>query len=144
MEGIGGTIATITPRERDVLVALAYALAVEAAILLGDDHAIAELIEFVAGLPPAGGTRQLRACRARLEAEQAHRSGDRDGAERFEAQAIALLRSVAARPQLAQTLLERARRRPDPEALAEARAIYAELGATRWLERIDEASEVAA
>jgi class 3 adenylate cyclase/tetratricopeptide (TPR) repeat protein len=122
----------------------AYALAVEAAILLGDDGAIAELTEFVAGLPPAGATPQLRACRARLEAEQAHRSGDRDGAERFEMEAIALLRSIAARPQLAQTLLEQARRRADPEALAEARVIYAELGATRWLERIDETSGVAA
>jgi hypothetical protein len=40
-------------------------------------------------------------------------------------------------------LLERARRRPDPEALAEARTIYVELGATRWLERIDQQSEVA-
>jgi tetratricopeptide (TPR) repeat protein len=122
----------------------AYALAVEAAIVLGDDHAVTELIEFVAGLPPAGATPQLRACRARLEAERAHRSGDPDGAERFEEQAIALLRSLDARPHLARALLERTRRRSDPEALAEARAIYAELGATRWLERIDRRSEVAA
>jgi tetratricopeptide (TPR) repeat protein len=122
----------------------AYALAVEAAILLGDDRAIAELIAFVADMPPAGATPQLRACRARLEAEQAQRNGDRDGAERLEEQAIALLRSLEARPHLARTLLERARRRPDPEALAEAREIYAELGATRWLERIDQGAEVVA
>jgi hypothetical protein len=121
----------------------AYALSVEAAILLGDEEAIAHLIELVAALPPAGAKPLLRAGRARLEAEQAHRRGDHATAERAEEQAVALLRSVGGRPQLARTLLERARRRPDPEALAEARAIYADLGATRWLERIDEQAEVA-
>ena len=50
---------------------------------------------------------------------------------------------VGARPLLARTLLERHRRSGDAGALAEARLIYTELDARRWLARIDEASEVA-
>jgi class 3 adenylate cyclase/tetratricopeptide (TPR) repeat protein len=121
-----------------------YALSVEAAIALGDDRVIADLVEKVTDLPPASATMLLRAGRARLEAEQAHRRGDTEEARRHEDEAVSLLRSVGARPHLAKALLERARRRPNPEALAEARAIYAELGATRWLERVEELSEVVA
>jgi class 3 adenylate cyclase/tetratricopeptide (TPR) repeat protein len=124
-------------------VAEAYALGIEAAIALSDDAAIAQLEEFVAGLPPARATPLLQAGRARLAAEQAQRSGDTDAVERHEADAIALLRSVGARPLLARALLERARRRNDPDALAEARSIYADLGASRWLGRIEEESGVA-
>jgi hypothetical protein len=122
----------------------AYGLSVEAAIELGDEHAIADLIALVAALPPAGAKPLLRAGRARLEAEQAHRRGDQEGAVRSEEEAIRLLRSLEARPHLALTLLERARRRPDQEAVAQAREICRELGATRWLERIDERSELVA
>ena len=122
----------------------AYALSIEAATLLPDTAAMADLEAFVGELPPARATPLLRAGRARLQAELAHRAGDASASERFEGQAIALLRSVGARPLLAQALLERARRHDDTEALAEARAIYEELGAARWLERIGEASEVAA
>ena len=82
----------------------------------------------------------LRAGRARLAAEQAHRRGDAAEADDREQEAIALLRSVGARPLLARALLERARRRDAPAALAEARAIYAELGASRWLARVEEPS----
>jgi hypothetical protein len=39
--------------------------------------------------------------------------------------------------------MERSRRHHDGEALAEARTIYEELGATRWLERINARREVA-
>jgi hypothetical protein len=124
-------------------VAEAYALGIEAAIALSDDAAIAQLEEFVAGLPPARATPLLRAGRARLAAEQAQRGGDADAVERHEADAIALLRSVGARPLLARALLERARRRNDPDALAEARSIYADLGADRWLDRIEAESGVA-
>jgi tetratricopeptide (TPR) repeat protein len=122
----------------------AYALSVEAAIALADEKEISELVEQVSGLPPARATPLLRAGRARLQAEQAHRRGDAEEARRYEDQAIQLLRSVGARPLLARALLERARRHADPEALVEARAIYAELGATRWLERIGQQSEVVA
>jgi hypothetical protein len=41
-------------------------------------------------------------------------------------------------------LIERAGRRDDPGALAEARDIYKELGATRWLERLDERARIMA
>jgi hypothetical protein len=86
----------------------------------------------------------MRAGRARIAAEQAHRRGDSKAADDFEREAITLLRSIGARPLLARALLERTRRRTDDAALAEARAIYSELGADRWLARIDEASGLAA
>jgi tetratricopeptide (TPR) repeat protein len=122
----------------------AYAVGIEAAIALGDKAAIDELEAFVASLPPARATPLLRAGRARLLAEQAHRRGDAEGADRSELEAIDLLRMVGARPLLAKALLDRAGRRDDPDALNEARSIYAELGATRWLERIERNSELAA
>ncbi len=115
----------------------AYALSIEAASPLGDTTAMGELEAFVAALPPARATPLLRSGRARLQAELAHRSGDHEAARRFEDEAIELLRSVGARPLLAQALLERSRRHEDGEALVEARAIYEELGATRWLERVE-------
>jgi tetratricopeptide (TPR) repeat protein len=122
----------------------AYAMCIEAALTLGDDAAIAELEALVAPLPPARTTPLLRAGRARLAAEQAHRRGDADAADDFEREAIALLRSVGARPLLARALVERAGRRDDAAALAEARGIYADLGATRWLARIETASDLVA
>ncbi len=122
----------------------AYALGVEAVIKLGDDQMGAELIAFVESLPPVRATPLLRAGRARLAAERAHRAGDSEAAVRHEDQAIALLRAVGAQPLLAAALLERARRRDEPEALAEVRAIYTELRATRWLSRIGEQREVRA
>jgi class 3 adenylate cyclase/tetratricopeptide (TPR) repeat protein len=126
------------------LIAEVYAIAVEAALALGDEAVFAELSGFVDVRPPAETTPLLRAGRARLAAEQAHRRGDSDEADRHERTAIELLRSVGARPLLAQALLERGHRREDGDALAEARAIWDELGATRWLARIDRGSEVAA
>jgi hypothetical protein len=121
-----------------------YALAIEAAIKLGDETAIQDLVAFVDTLPPARATPLLRAGRARLAAELAHRRGDPDAAGRAEQEAIGLLRSVGARPLLAKALLERAHRGGDAQARAEARAIYQDLGARRWLERIDQVPEVAA
>jgi hypothetical protein len=99
---------------------------------------LAELIDYVDNLRPAHATPLLRAGRARLQAEQADRAGDDDAADAFEQDAISVLRSIGALPLLAQALLERSRRRQDEAALAEARAIYSDLGATRWLLRIDE------
>lgn len=114
-----------------------YAHAVQAAIAVGDDAAMSELGAFVAELPPARATPMLRAGRARLEAELANRAGDEVAAEQLEDEAISLLRSLGARPLLAQALLERAGRRDDADALLEARAIYEDLGAVRWLERLE-------
>jgi hypothetical protein len=122
----------------------AYALGIEAALGLGDEAVMRELEEYVTALPPVRAKPVLRAGRARLAAERAHARGDSDGARRFESEAVGLLRSVGARPLLAHALLDQARRRDDKVALGEARAIYAELGATRWLARVDEMTGLAA
>ncbi len=122
----------------------AYALSIEAAAATGDAAAMAELVSFVDGLVPARTTPLLHAGRARLMAEQAHRRGDEHAAVQFEHEAISLLRGVSARPLLTQALIERARRRRDPEALAEARSICTDIGAARWLARIDQTTEVPA
>jgi tetratricopeptide (TPR) repeat protein len=121
-----------------------YALAIEAAFTLGDEAAMGELEAMVAVLPPARATTMLRAGRARLAAELAHRRGDGDAAERAEHEAIVLLRSVGAQPLLGRALEERAGRREAPAALDEARAIYTKLGATRWLARLHDSSGVPA
>ena len=105
---------------------------------------MAELAAFADALSPVAATPFIRAGRARLAAEQAHRRGDRDAADGHQRHAIELLRSLNARPLLARALLERARRREDPDAVAEARAIYAELGATRWLAGIEDPAGIAA
>ncbi len=121
-----------------------FALAAEAALVLGEESSITELEHFAERLPSARATPLMRAGRARLQAELAHRGGNDAGALGFEDEALSLLRSVGARPLLAQALLERARRHDDGEAFSEARAIYTELGASRWLERIGDAREVPA
>jgi class 3 adenylate cyclase/tetratricopeptide (TPR) repeat protein len=141
------TLANAVLKEQSAaseVVEAAFALAIRAAMTIGEETNIAELEAFVAALPPARATPLLRAGRARLQAELAHRRGDEEAAAAFENEAISVLRSVGARPLLAEALFERARRQRDSEALAQARAIYAELGARRWLERIAQASEVAA
>ncbi|MFL5841973.1 MAG: adenylate/guanylate cyclase domain-containing protein [Thermoleophilaceae bacterium] len=119
----------------------AYALSIEAALGLGDEDAMADLEEYVASLRPSRATPLLRAGRARIRAEQAHRHGDTDAADGFEREATELLRAIGARPLLARALLERARRRDDDDPLTDARAIYADLGASRWIMRIDEVAE---
>ena len=111
----------------------AYALRSEAAIALADQDAIAKLVTFVEALPRARATPLLRAGHERLAAVQAHRSGDAQAAEAHALNAIALLRSVGARPLLAHVLIEHGHRQNDTAALAEARTIYNELGASRWL-----------
>jgi hypothetical protein len=114
-----------------------YELGVEAAIALREEATLSELAAVVDGLPPARAWPLLRAGQARLRAELAHRGADREGAERFEEEAIALLRSLGARPLLARALLERARRHDDTNALSEAREIFEQLGAVRWLGRLE-------
>jgi class 3 adenylate cyclase/tetratricopeptide (TPR) repeat protein len=121
-----------------------YALRSEAAIALGDGDVLATLVAFVEALPPARATPLLRAGRERLAAEQAHRCGDAQAAETHALNAIALLRSVGARPLLARVLIEHADRRNDQDALAEARTIYSELGASRWQSRADVSGRVSA
>ncbi len=122
----------------------AYALGIEAAMMTGDDDAIARLIAVVDAMPPAAARKLMHAGRARLAAEQALRRRDELAAERFEDEAIALLRSMGARPLLARTLLERAGRHEDPRARDEGRQILTELGATRWLATFDDPGGVTA
>jgi hypothetical protein len=121
----------------------AHALSVEAAFALEDQEEMARLEAFVAALPPARATPPLRAGRARVQAEQAHRRRDGTAAARYEDEAIELLRQVGATPLLARALLERAVRQSDAEARSEARGIYSELGATRWLAHAEDPAEVA-
>ena len=125
-------------------VAEAMAILVAAALSLPDDAPIDELAAFVTALAPARATPQLRAGRARLAAERAQRRGDALAAERHETEAIELLRAMGARPLLAQALTERAGRRADADARAEARRIYTELGATRRLADIGKPAGVKA
>jgi hypothetical protein len=121
----------------------AYAVCVRAAIALDDPDAIEQLAAYADALPPVRATPLLRAGRARLHAARAHQTGDSAAAERHHAEAIALYRQVGARPLLAQALLEHLYRTGDAAALAEAREIYTELGATARLAQLPHPSTVA-
>ena len=114
----------------------AYAICIAAALTSADVSAIDELESYGGGVPPVRATPLLRAGRARLGAEQAHRRGDEASAATLQDQAIGLLRSVGARPLLATALLERSARDGDLEAAEEAQAILHELRAARWLEQL--------
>ena len=119
----------------------AYAISVEAAMALDDQAVIGELIDFVSGLAPARATPLLRAGCARLRADRAHRRQDDAAARRYEQEAIVLLRGLGARPLLAHALAERAGRTGDPDSRREAQEIYSELGAVRWLARLNESGQ---
>ena len=120
----------------------AYVEAGLAALKLGDDDAVTQLIEFVAELPPVKRTPLLRAGAARFAGLLAARHGDIKAAgERLE-QATGELREIEAPFVLAQVLLERAEllhaEARDVEAtplLAEATEIFSRLRATPYLER---------
>jgi hypothetical protein len=116
----------------------AIELSVQAMMSDGDEALMAEREAYLDKLRPARLTALLRGTRARLAAERAHLRGEPDRAAQRAAEAEAILREAGVRPRLAQALLERARRGDGPDALAEARLIYAELGATRWLERAEQ------
>ena len=117
------------------MITAAYEVCLEAAVAAGDDGALAALEGHVDTLAPIGRTPIIRAGQARIAA---HRLAGSDAADARERQALSLLRDVGARPLLARTLLERAGRREDPDALAEARTICGELGATRWLAHFEQ------
>jgi tetratricopeptide (TPR) repeat protein len=122
----------------------AFAVAVEAVRALDDEKLLSELEAMAASLPMVQRTPVIRAGHARLEAQLALRRGDERSSQERQLEAIRLLRSVGVRPLLARALVELGSMIGDAEALAEARAIFADLGATRWLERLDQPSEVAA
>src|SRR3954451_21030281 len=116
----------------------AYMLGVQAAQLLEDDAALVELDELVSRLRAVQATPVMRSGQARVRAELAHRRGDDAEAAELQREAITLLRELGARPLVADALVEQARRSDDADAIAEARAIYTDLGATRRLMQIDE------
>ena len=114
-----------------------HALGIDAALSLDDDAVLLELSNFVTELPPARATPLLLAGRARIQAEQAHRRGESGAAWAYEEEALRGLRQVGARPLVARMLIERGRRHQDAAALAEARDIYLQLRAERWLTALD-------
>jgi hypothetical protein len=122
----------------------AFAVAVEAVSALGDEGAISDLEVSAAALPRVLSTPLIMAGRARLQALLAHRQGEASVAQERQSEAVRLLRALGARPLLARALADQAQLTGDSDALAEARAVYSELGATRWLERRGAGSEVTA
>jgi class 3 adenylate cyclase/predicted ATPase len=113
-----------------------------AALNLGDDHAVEQLIELVAGMPPATRSLLLRAGAARLAALRAARRGDTETADEQLADATRELRAIDAPFMLAQVLLDHAElmhaaeRDADLAPLVdEATEIFTRLKATPYLER---------
>ena len=114
-----------------------FMLCIEAAIALPGTEPLEELAGFAAALPPARATPLMRAGRARVAAELADRRGDVAASAQAGEEAIAELRAAGTGPLLACALAEHGHRHGRADSLAEARTIYAELGAVRWLERLD-------
>jgi hypothetical protein len=114
----------------------AFRVRVEAMLVMANEAAMEELATWVDQLPPARKLPLFRAGGARLRAELAHLSGSGQIARGHEREAEDMLRELEARPLLAAALLDRVRRRGDELALAEARQILEDLGATRWLEQL--------
>ncbi len=122
----------------------AFATATDDALIAGEEASISHVLMLLDSLDPARVTPVREAQRARLLAEQAHRRGDIDTALEHESEAVELLRGVGARPLLARALSDQVRRRGEPDALAEARQIFEELGATFWLSVLDRTAGVPA
>ncbi|HEX3834547.1 MAG TPA: AAA family ATPase, partial [Solirubrobacteraceae bacterium] len=119
------------------MIAEAFELCLEAAMATGDEDVLTTLEAHVDALAPNARTPVFRAAQARIIARRLAGT-DPDRSAAYERQAIALLRGVGARSLLARALLERAGRRDDPDAVAEARALCSELGASRWLARSEQ------
>jgi tetratricopeptide (TPR) repeat protein len=122
----------------------AYLEAGLAALELGNESAVEELIAFVAGLPPALRTPLLRSGAARLEGLLAARRGEAKTADERLATAARELDEIEAPFNLAQIQLEHAevlgsmgRAEEAATLLASARGVFEQLGARPWLERAD-------
>ncbi len=116
-----------------------------AALAVGDEQAVQQLIEFVADLPSATRTPLLRAGAARFAGLLAARQGDAKPADEHLADAIRELREIDAPYVLAQVLLERAElmhaegsAHDTASLLNEATEIFARLRAAPCLERAQE------
>ena len=133
--------ADLASRASDVVIAgemqaEAFRLRAEAALSGADLPAMDQLASWVEQLPPARRLPLFLAGRARLRAELAQAAGDPDAARGLEREAEDVFRRLDTRPLLVGALLDRVRRRGDELALAEARQILEDLGATRWLEQL--------
>ena len=129
----------------------AYLEAGLAALVLGDEGSVEQLISFVAELPPARRTPMLRSGAARLAGLLAVRRQDLREADQRLAAAVAELRAIDAPFNLGQVLVEHAEVRRalenEEEAgalLSEARSIFEGLRATPWLERVARAQSAVA
>jgi class 3 adenylate cyclase/tetratricopeptide (TPR) repeat protein len=120
----------------------AYWVCVEAALAAGE--AMDELAAWVEALPPARAGVVMQAGRARLRAELAHCSGRAAEVERCEREAVRVLSAAGMRPLMFGPLLDQVRRRRDPIARAQARELAEQLGAPRWLARLEAVERVAA
>jgi len=121
----------------------AIAGALEAAVGLGDLTAVEPIFERVRALRPVQRSPMVDAQLARYDAHVAARNGDVEAADRRFRRSAAVQRELNARFWLAVTLLEytewlSAAGGDEAEPLlAEAREIFAALGAVPWLERLD-------
>ncbi len=129
----------------------AYLEAGLAALVLGDEGSVEQLISFVAELPPARRTPMLRSGAARLAGLLAVRRQDLREADQRLAAAVAELRAIDAPFNLGQVLVEHAEVRRGLEneeeagaLLSEARSIFEGLRATPWLERVARAQSAVA
>jgi class 3 adenylate cyclase/tetratricopeptide (TPR) repeat protein len=121
-----------------------YMLALEAALVLGDDAKVDELLAIVEHLPPGELSPSLRAIGARFSARRAARDGDGDTAAVGFSAAARIFREIEHSFDLAVVLLEHAEwlaaegRFEEAEPLAvEAREIFERLRAAPYLERVD-------
>ena len=122
----------------------AFAIAVEAALALGDTDKAERLIATVDSLPPGRYPQLLRAQRARFRAHLAVRRDDAAEAERLFKGAAGLFRELAVPFYLAVTELEssewlvaQGRSEEAEPLLTEAREIFDRLEAKPWLDRLD-------
>jgi hypothetical protein len=122
----------------------AYVEAGLAALELGEDHTVEQLIKFVNDLPPTLRSPLLRAAAARFAGLLAARRHDIRAAEESLSAAARQLREVESPFNLAQVLLEHAellygegREDEGARLLAEARVIFERLRAVPYLQRVD-------
>ena len=120
----------------------ALAVAVDAAVCIGDLTRAEEMVEPVRGLPPARRSPFIDAQIARYDAHVAAAAADAETAERRFRAAESLLRETGARFWLAVVLLEHLEwlatsGQESAELLTEAREIFDRLGARPWVERAD-------
>ena len=121
----------------------AFVVAGEAALALGDNAKLEELLAGVEALPPGRSTRFLQAQTLRFHARRAG-GDDLPAAERGFGEAAALFREIGMPFYLAVVQLEHAellaaagRTEACGPLLAEARETFERLCATPWLERVD-------